>query len=106
MPHYLVTATPKDGSLARLQDRIDSGEIAKLRPFGKALSNVLSDARRDDDGNAVWEHVDFGDPPLQAEREILDEYFSEIEVEEVEEMEGWHSIGAWPRLFKVRRPHV
>jgi len=106
MPHYLVRATPKRAALGKLQDRVDSGEIAKLRPFGKALSNALSDARRDDEGRAVWEQLDFGDPPLLEERKVLDEFFSAIETEIVDEMEGWRAIGGLPRLFKERRPHV
>lgn len=106
MPHYLVRATPKRGGLAKLQDRVDSGEIAKIRPFGKALSNALSDARQDGEGRAVWEQLDFGTPPLAEERKVLDEFFSAIDTEEVREMEGWRSIGSFPRLFQTRRPHV
>ena len=106
MPHYLVRATPKRAGLAKLQDRVDSGEIAKLRPFGKALSNALSDARKDGEGRAVWEQLDFGDPPLAEERKVLDEFFSSIETEIVDEMAGRKAIGAMPRLVKARRPHV
>jgi hypothetical protein len=50
---------------------------------------------------AVWEEEDYCSPPLAQEREaVLDAYFDQIEVEEVDEGQGWERIESLPSLFK------
>ena len=38
MAYYLVRARPKEDRLTDLRDRIDSGEIRQMKPFGRALT--------------------------------------------------------------------
>jgi hypothetical protein len=72
-----------------------------MRPFGRALSRALNGARRADHSTAVWEEEDYCSPPLAQEREaVLDDYFEGIEVEEVEEGQGWERIESLPSLFR------
>lgn len=100
MAHYLVTAQPDEDRLAELREWLDSGEIAKMRPFGRTLQHSLENARVDVDGQAIWEEEDYCRPPLAQERAaVLDEHFGNISLEVVERGEGWDRISSLPRLW-------
>ena len=99
MAYYLVRAKPKEGRLAELQDRLQKDLFIGLRPFGEALTYSLKQARTQSDGIAIWEEEDYCSPPLAEERAaVLDNYFDEINVEQVNAGEGWAQIEALPRL--------
>jgi hypothetical protein len=99
MAHYLVRAKPKPERLAELNDRLDEKAFIDLRPFGKALTYSLVEARTQPDGTAVWEEEDYCSPPLAQERAaVLDRYFDEIKVEQVNAGEGWKRIEPLPKL--------
>jgi hypothetical protein len=99
MAHYLVRAKPKPERLAELLDRLDENAFIDLRPFGKALTHSLIEARSQPDGTAVWEEEDYCSPPLAQERAaVLDRYFDEIKVEQVNAGEGWKRIKRLPNL--------
>lgn len=100
MAYYLVRAQLDRSREQELRERIDSGEIARMRPFGTALDFSLRHARQQADGVAVWEEEDYCRPPLAMERAaVLDTYFSGLEVERVEEGEGWAAIDVLPGLW-------
>jgi hypothetical protein len=100
MAHYLVRAEPKEEKLPELRAELDRDAFIGLRPFGRALSRGLNGARVDN-ATAVWEEEDYCSPPLAQEREaVLDAYFDQIEVEEVDEGQGWERIESLPSLFK------
>ena len=100
MAIYLVRALPRGRTLPQLRRALDAGEIAAYEPFGRALQHSLEGARRAPDGWAVWEEVDFCEPPLAAERKaVLDHHFREISVERVSEGEGWRRVAAFPSLW-------
>ena len=99
MAHYLVRANP-NGNLKELKRRLDGRAIASMRPFGEALDYSLRHARIDNQGRAVWEELDYCSPPLAQERAaVLDDYFTDLETEEVEKGEGWRRIKGLPRLL-------
>lgn len=64
MAHYLVRAIPRQGALKRIWKDLESGRIASMRPFGRALDESLRNARFDLRGHAVWEEEDYCTPPL------------------------------------------
>jgi hypothetical protein len=98
--HYLVRARPKTDRLPDLRVQLDRRAFTRLRPFGRALTRSLEGARREDDSTAVWEEEDYCSPPLAQEREaVLDDYFEAIEVEPVDEGEGWKRIESLPSLY-------
>lgn len=98
---YLVTARPKQDRLEELRAELDRDAFAEMRPFGRALTEGLNGARREQEGAAVWEEEDYCSPPLAMERAaVLDDYFEGIEVEEVDRGEGWQRIEALPSLFR------
>ena len=100
MAHYLVRAKPKEERLPDLRVQLDRKAFVELRPFGRALTRSLEGARREEDDSAVWEEEDYCSPPLAEEREaVLDDYFESIEVEQVEEGQGWERIEALPSLY-------
>jgi len=101
MPFYLVRARLKRERAAELRDRLRRGELARLRPFGRALTRSLEAARLDPaTGDAVWEEEDYCNPPLAQERAaVLDHYFEAIRVTSVREGEGWARIAALPPLW-------
>ena len=99
MAHYFVRAKPKPERLAELHTRLDENAFVALRPFGKALTYSLTEARTQPDGTAVWEEEDYCSPPLAQERAaVLDAYFDEIKVEQVNAGEGWNRIKKLPKL--------
>jgi len=101
MAYYLVRAQA-NGDLDDLRERLDSGEIGAMRPFGSALLYALQHARSEGEGWIVWEEEDYCRPPLAMEREaVLDTYFSDLSVERVEAEQGWARIEHLPSLWQV-----
>lgn len=100
MACYLVTAKPKPGRLENLRRNLRRKGFASLRPFGRALTYSLENARLREDGCATWEEEDYCTPPLAQERAaVLGEFFDELNVEPVQQEEGWKKIQGLPRLF-------
>jgi hypothetical protein len=107
MAYYLVRAKPREDRLADLRQRIDSGEIRGMRPFGTAMDYSLRHARLEANGTAVWEEEDYCTPPLAMERQaVLNDYFDGLEVETVTEGKGWQAIDGLPGLWKEKDIHV
>jgi len=99
MAYYLVRAKPKPERLGELSRQLEQNAFVGLRPFGKALTHSLENARSESDGTAIWEEEDYCSPPLAEERTaVLDLYFDEITVEPVKAGEGWKQIHALPKL--------
>lgn len=93
MAYYLVTAKPVLSKMNDLRKWLDSGEIRAMRPFGQALQAGLENARWQSDGVAIWEEEDYCVPPLAQERAaVLDDYFTELNVQHVNKGEGWKQI--------------
>ncbi len=100
MAYYLVWAKLDESLRQELRERLDSGEIVEMRPFGTALDHSLRNARQQPDGVAVWEEEDYCQPPLAMERAaVLDTYFSGLRVERVEKGDGWAAIDGLPGLW-------
>jgi hypothetical protein len=99
MAHYIVRAKPKPDRLDELHQRLRENAFVNLRPFGRALTHSLYEARLQSNGMAVWEEEDYCSPPLAQEREaVLDAYFDEITVERVNAGEGWKRIETLRKL--------
>ena len=101
MTIYVVKAKPKKDLLADLKQEMISGKISRLRPFGEELHRGLENARIFE-GHVYWEEEDYCSPPLAMERRsVLDHYFDNIAVEQVEsDEEGWNRIKNRPMLWK------
>lgn len=100
MAFYLVRATPKKDRLQELESRLREDAFLGMKPFGRALSHSLCNARRREDGGAVWEEEDYCSPPLAQERAaVLDDYFEDLSVTPVSRGEGWKAIESLPPLF-------
>lgn len=103
MAYYLVTAKPNVALLPKLRERLNSGEIQRMSPFGEAMQESLDNARVREDGYALWEEEDYCHPPLAQERAaVLDHYFSDLAVERVQQGSGWARIEELPRLWPLR----
>lgn len=104
MAKRFVRARPKHNRLADLRERLDSGDIEEMEPFGRAMTRALDQARFDPEtGEAVWIEEDYCSPPLAMERaEVLDDYFEDITIvaEDVDEAAGWQRIDDLPGLFE------
>jgi hypothetical protein len=97
---YLVTAVPKPGLMGELSERLARDAFLGMKPFGRALTFSLKNARQRRDGVAVWEEEDYCSPPLAEERAaVLDTYFVDLRVEAVPKRGGWERIEDLPRLF-------
>ena len=100
MAYYIVKAIADQHKLSDLRERLDSGEIEGMRPFGQALDFSLREARLAPDGYAIWEEEDYCSPPLAMERAaLLDHYFSDLSVERVEKDQGWARLADLPVLW-------
>ena len=101
MAYYSVKAKPHTKLLSELRQRLNSGEIRKMRPFGTALHGGLDNARVLPDGMTIWEEEDYCSPPLAMERAaVLDTYFTDLSVETVKRDEGWKRIEPLPRFWQ------
>jgi len=101
MLYYLVQAKPIEELLPEPRQRLDSGEIHVMHPFGPALHYSLEDARLQKNGIAIWEEEDYCWPPLVQERAaVLNTYFKEFRAELVDRTEGWKRIESIPRLWQ------
>jgi hypothetical protein len=108
MAYRFVRARPKEGRLSELRERLDSGEIGEMEPFGAAMTHSLTNAKRDPEtGEAVWVEEDYCSPPLAMERAVLEEYFDDVTVveEHVDEREGWARIDDLPPLWERAETH-
>jgi hypothetical protein len=100
MAYYLVSAVPRRDLLEDLEARLARDEFMPLRPFGRALTTSLREARQRPDGTALWEEEDYCRPPLAEEREaVLVRYFDGLKIEPVQQGAGWQRIDYLPRLF-------
>jgi hypothetical protein len=100
MAHYLVTAKPKSDLMKELLGNLRNDKYASMRPFGKALSYSLRNARLREDGHATWEEEDYCSPPLAEERAAaLNEFFEELRVAPVRAGAGWQEINQLQLLF-------
>lgn len=100
MAYYLVTAKPKPTRLADLLGKLREHAYWSMRPFGKAMTYSLENARLREDGYATWEEEDYCAPPLAQERAAaLDEFFDELRVTPVQEGAGWEKVEGLQKLF-------
>jgi hypothetical protein len=102
MAYRFVRARLIEGRLSALRDRLDSGEIDGMEPFGEAMTRALANAKFDPEtGEAVWVEEDYCSPPLAMERTVLDDYFDDVTVvdADVDEAEGWERIEDLPSLW-------
>jgi len=100
MAYYLVRANLREELHTELADKLAAKAFVMLRPFGEGLTMGLEAARRQPDGRAVWEEEDYCSPPLAMERAaVLDRYFTGIQVETVNEDDGWATIADLPSLW-------
>jgi hypothetical protein len=72
---------------------LNSGEISRLRPFGKTLQYGFNAKIDPKDDYVLWIEEDYCTPPLAMEREsVLDRYFEDITVQLItSEKEGQDS---------------
>lgn len=105
MAKRLVRGEPARDRLRELRERLDTGDIEEMEPFGAAMTRGLNRARYDPaTGEAVWVEEDYCSPPLAMEREaVLDEYFDSLTVVEadVDEAAAWDQIDSLPGLWEA-----
>lgn len=107
MAYRFVRARPRRDRIPELRERLATGDIEEMTPFGAAMTTALENARFDPEtGEAVWVEEDYCTPPLAMERRaVLDDYFASLTVvdEDVDEGEGWERIddlpGLWERML-------
>jgi hypothetical protein len=100
MAHYLVPAKPKFDLMEELLGNLRKNKYASMRPFGKALTYSLRNARLREDGYATWEEEDYCSPPLAEERAAaLDEFFEDLSVGSIRAGAGWQVISQVRPLF-------
>ena len=100
MAYYLVRANLLTNKQDELGEELERSAFIDMRPFGRSITKGLNGARWLPDGRAVWEEEDYCTPPLAMERAaVLDTYFDNIEVENVEEDAGWKQLEELPRIF-------
>ena len=87
--------------MANLKQEMILGKISRLRPFVEELHHCLENARMFGE-YAYRVEEDYCSPPLDMERKsVLDRYFDNITVEQVESDEkGWDRIKNGPMFWK------
>jgi hypothetical protein len=86
--------------MEQLLSNLQQNAYTSMRPFGKALTYSLRNARLRADGYATWEEEDYCSPPLAQERAAaLDEFFENLSVASVRAGAGWQEINQLRPLF-------
>jgi len=102
--YYLVKARAVKDKFYELEEKLFSGHISSLRPFGRAMDLSLRNAKYDLDGYLVWEEEDYCSPPLAMERQmVLDHYFYDLSIVRVNEGEGWNQISHFPNVWIIHK---
>lgn len=100
MAFYLVQAKLKKDRINELENKLIKDEFKHLQPFGKALTYSLANARLNQNGLITWEEEDYCNPPLAEEKAaVLNQYFTNITLQNVQKGEGWKTINNLPKLF-------
>jgi hypothetical protein len=100
MAYYLVRARPLWEKLDQLREKLDAGEIVRMRPFGRSLDDSLRRARLEHKQVAIWEEEDYCRPPLAQERAaVLDHYFTDLTVTPVAAGQGWAQLDGLPSMW-------
>jgi hypothetical protein len=82
---YSVTAHFTDDRIRGLYQKLMDGSIYSQNPEGKALYYAIKRAKVMSPGLAKWTELCYCTSPLQQEREtVLDQYFDQIETQEVD----------------------
>jgi hypothetical protein len=103
MAYYLVEGKINPKTEGDLKNKIEKHTFISLKPFGKALSFGLENARIEQPDVWLWEEEDYCTPPLKQERAaVIDRYFETIKTDKVAEGEGWKKIEHLPRVFPLR----
>lgn len=64
---------------------LTDGTIQKQRPDGPEIVDSMNRATIDDEGYVNWTELCYCNPPLNHERKtVLDHYFSDMQIEEIE----------------------
>jgi hypothetical protein len=72
----------------------------KLPVTQEMVTKGLDNARWQSENVAIWEEEDYCVPPLAQERAaVLDEYFTELEVQHVNRDEGWKQIESLKKVW-------
>jgi hypothetical protein len=99
MAYYLVRAKPNPERRAELHTRLGENAFMALRPFGKALTHSLNEARTQPDADRYMGRrgllLAAASPRACC---VLDRYFDEIKVEQVNAGEGLNRIERLPKL--------
>ena len=109
MTHYLVSAKIKQGVAAEVRQRIADESFINMKPFGKTLARAMFQIRQAPvSGKVYWEEECYCSPPLAMERTaVLDQYFTEINAEQLSEGEGWARISELPILWdEIHKPFL
>jgi hypothetical protein len=98
MAFYLVRGELRLGLAEALRERLQKREFQTLRPFGSSLNNALLHAKREPETGAIlWEEECYCQVPLAQERAaVLDMYFESLQIERVEQGQGWERIRTLP----------
>ena len=100
MAWFLVNAPLRPERLPELEDMLRRHAFHSIQPQGNEIQRSLSHARLDAQGRVWWEEQCFCSPPLTTERKLaFDRYFSGVEIDKVQQGEGWHTIDEMPFLF-------
>lgn len=102
MAFYLVEAELKQDKLEKLKEKIKNKSFEDLKPFGKAITKSLENARYDPkEKKVLWEEEDYCSPPLKQEKaQVLNNYFKNLEIEKVNKGNGWKKIKNLPLLWE------
>lgn len=101
MPNYLIIGKPRIDLIKELWFKMLSDELKNLKPFGENLHYSLLLSRLTKDRKVAWEYDEqFNSDFSQARYQVLDFYFESLNIQEVNEGEGWKAIEAnypfWP----------
>lgn len=87
---YKVTAKFNEGRANEFYKKLTDGTVKKQEPDGKEIAESMQRAVVDSSGLVVWSELCYCSSPLAHERStILDNYFSELNTEPIDDYQHY-----------------
>ena len=96
---YKVTAKFIDSKAGEFYQKLTDGSIQDQKPDGPEMVNSMHRAYIQESGLMMWSELCYCDPPLAHERStVLDNYFTEITTEAIDDYEEYEGNSFWDYL--------
>jgi len=101
---YKVTAKFIDSKVGEYYLKLTDGSIGNQKPDGPEMVDSMHRATIQKSGLIMWSELCYCDPPLAHERStVLDNYFTEIVTEPIDDYDEYEGSSFWDYLVEKNK---